>query len=208
MRGFVPTPSPIVDLMVDKLFEGRPPRRGSRLLDPGCGPGAFIDGVLRRCSHNHLEVPQIVGVELDPERAAAAAARFRGVPNVSIVREDFLRPTDRRFDYVIGNPPYVSITSLGEAEKAAFRKEFLTARGRFDLYLLFFEQALRLLAPGGRLVFITPEKFLYVKTAEPLRRLFARLDVRDLLEVHPGLVRSFSRWIAGRVRDVERARGR
>jgi hypothetical protein len=36
---------------------------------------------------------------------------------------------------------------------------------------LFFERALSLLAPGGRLVFVTPEKWEYVETARPLRQL-------------------------------------
>ncbi len=56
---------------------------------------------------------------------------------------------------------------------------YTAARGRFDLYLLFFEQALRELAPGGRLVFITPEKYLYVETAGALRDLLARHHVEE-----------------------------
>ena len=163
--GFVPTPEAIVDLMVAKLFDGKPPSRASTVLDPGCGPGAFEAGIIRWCRRTRAEMPKIVGVESDPERYAEAAGKFRVCDSITIVHEDFLVQTDCRFDYVIGNPPYVSITSLSQSEKAAFRRDFVTARGRFDLYLLFFEQALKLLTPGGRLVFITPEKFLYVKTA-------------------------------------------
>jgi hypothetical protein len=46
--------------------------------------------------------------------------------------------------------------------------------------MLFFEQALRSLAPGGRLVFITPEKYLYVETAGPLRDLLARHHLEEI----------------------------
>ena len=179
--GFVPTPEAIVDLMVAKLFDGKPPSRASTVLDPGCGPGAFEAGIIRWCRRTRAEMPKIVGVESDPERYAEAAGKFRACDSITIVHEDFLVQSDCRFDYVIGNPPYVSITSLSQSEKAAFRRDFVTARGRFDLYLLFFEQGLKLLTPGGRLVFITPEKFLYVKTAESLRRLLGRLDVREIL---------------------------
>ena len=42
------------------------------------------------------------------------------------------------FDYIIGNPPYVPIEGLDEAEKGRYKAAFLTAQGRFDLYLLFF----------------------------------------------------------------------
>jgi len=183
MRGFVPTPDAIVDLMVAKLFDGKPPSRDSSVLDPGCGAGAFVQGIIRWCARHHVEVPEIFGVESDPRRYAEAAAKFRGVRSVTIVNEDFLARSGRRFDYVVGNPPYVAINRLSESERAAFRVEYATARGRFDLYLLFFEQALRLLKAGGRLVFITPEKFLYVKTAEPLRRILGGLGVKEVLLV-------------------------
>ena len=166
--------------MVERLFARREPRQGDRVLDPGCGPGGFIDGILRWCSRHDCEVPHIVGVELDPDRCAEASARFRGSPSVEIVREDFLRPGPRQFNFIIGNPPYVSIAGLSESEKAVYRAGYKTARGRFDLYLLFFEQALSQLREGGRLVFLTPEKFLFVKSGEPLRRILSRLAVEEV----------------------------
>ena len=180
MNGFVPTPSPIVDLMVAKLFGSVEPSLQSILLDPGCGEGEFIAGVLRWCTSRRCAVPKIVGIEADSVRAATAADRFARIPEVEIRHADFLRPLAKRFDYIIGNPPYVPITDLTVAERDSYRRVYATAKGRFDLYLLFFEQALRLLRPDGRLVFITPEKFLYVDTATPLRDLLLRHHVDEL----------------------------
>lgn len=180
MKGFVPTPVEIVDLMVEKLFAGRPPSHRNKLLDPGCGPGAFIDGVLRWAQRNDCPVPEIAGVDSDPKHVRAARRRFAGVPQVTIAHQDFLAPRTDVFEYVVGNPPYVPITGLDADERERYRAAYRTATHRFDLYLLFFEQALRVLAPGGRLVFITPEKFLYVETGEPLRRIFDRYHVSEL----------------------------
>ena len=112
MKGFVPTPAAIVDLMVDKLFRHRPPTPESSLLDPGCGEGEFIGGVIRWCSARGITPPCIVGIEADQHRADIAAARFDGLKNVRILTQDFLHATDLRFDYAIGNPPYVPITRL------------------------------------------------------------------------------------------------
>jgi SAM-dependent methyltransferase len=181
MKGFVPTPAETVDLMVEKLFSGRPPSRKARLLDPGCGPGAFIDGVLRWADRTGCQVPEIVGVDSDPKHVRAARKRFAGISQITIEHDDFLAPRNDLYDYVIGNPPYVPITGLDAAERARYRAAYKTATQRFDLYLLFFEQALQLLAPRGRLVFITPEKFLYVETGEPLRRI---LDAYHVSELH------------------------
>ncbi len=165
--------------MVGKLFAEGPPALGARLLDCGCGDGVFIAGVLRRCRAQGWHAPEIVGVELDPLRAGAARDAFRGHANVTICQQDFLSQRTDHFDYVIGNPPYVSILELSPAERLVYRVAFQTARGRFDLYALFFEQAMRLLRPNGRLVFITPEKFLYVETARPLRELMRSMHVEE-----------------------------
>ena len=180
MKGFVPTPADVVDVMVAKLFAERVPTETSRLLDPGCGDGEFIDGVLRVCAANRWPVPRIVGVELDAARAGHARRRFKGVGCVAIEERDFLTHADGAFDYIIGNPPYVSILELSPGERLAYRAAYRTARGRFDLYVLFFEQALRLAKPAARIVFITPEKFLYVQTAAPLRDLLRASHVAEL----------------------------
>ena len=180
MKGFVETPPAVVDFMVEELFRDKPPTPSSRVLDAGCGNGPFIDGVVRWCERNNLPVPQIVGVELDPDRAQSSRDRFRGKREISIRESDFLAGSFDNFDYVIGNPPYVAITRLSSEEKNRYRERFNGAVGRFDLYLLFFEHAVRALANKGRLVFITPEKFLYVNSASPLRRQLASVSVDRL----------------------------
>lgn len=182
MKGFVPTPPAVVDDMVQRLFDGVAITHDTRLLDPGCGEGAFIEGVLRHCAANNLPIPHIVGIELHPARAAAARARFVGQRQVRIQEADFLlNPPGSPFDLIIGNPPYVSITHLDPDEKAAYRSMFEAATGRFDLYSLFFEQSLRLLKPTGRLVFITPEKYTYVGSTERLRSMLRDRGVSDLI---------------------------
>ena len=181
MRGFVLTPKALVDHMVNLLFEGKTVDSEERLLDPGCGKGAFVEGVLRRCEATGTQLPHVTGVEVNGQLAQEASAQFQGNARVSVIEGDFLRtkPT-RRFNYVIGNPPYVSILQLNEREKKEYRSLYRTATGRFDLYMLFFERALEALEPGGRLVFVTPEKFTYVDSAFSLRTILSHHDVLRL----------------------------
>jgi len=180
MKGFVLTPPQLVDVMVDKLFRKRRPKASDALLDPGCGTGAFIHGVLRWCERNSAQVPRIVGIESDPTLLGEAHSTLGRVSKVSLRLTDFLQPSSDRYDFIIGNPPYVPITGLSPEERERYRRDYYTARGRFDLYLLFFEQALRLLESNGRLVFVTPEKFLYVQTADALRRLLASFAIEEI----------------------------
>ncbi|MFZ0660916.1 MAG: N-6 DNA methylase [Candidatus Binataceae bacterium] len=181
MKGFVPTPGETVDLMVSRLFRDRRPSRDSTVLDPGCGTGAFVEGLLRWCERTRNPIPHIVGIDSNPRHVIVAGRQFAGRREVEIRYGDFLDGgSDEEFDFVIGNPPYVSILELSEDEKARYRSRYIAAQGRFDLYLLFFEQALRRLRAGGRLVFITPEKFLYVETARPLRKIIRQWDVEEI----------------------------
>jgi tRNA1(Val) A37 N6-methylase TrmN6 len=166
--------------MVGRLFRGRPPKPSDDVLEPGCGTGAFIGGIVRWCEEHRKDVPHLVGVESDPRLAGEAKEAFRGRHEVETRQRDFLPQPTERFNFVIGNPPYVSILGLTESEKQDFRATYETAQGRFDLYLLFFERALKILKPEGRMVFITPEKFLYVDTAAPLRRLLSMFQIDEI----------------------------
>ena len=180
MKGFVPTPVNTVELMVEQLFRHATPERESTILDPGCGDGGLIRGIVDWCEGRRLPLPRIVGVERDPLLAAAARSLFARYPCIKIVTGDFLAAKPMRYHFLIGNPPYVPITGITGAERTQYRSRFESASGRFDLYLLFFEQALESLHPGGRLVFITPEKFLYVESARPLRRRLGQKRVEEI----------------------------
>ncbi|MGA8664796.1 MAG: hypothetical protein WB809_07015 [Thermoplasmata archaeon] len=125
--------------MVEKLFDGRPPAKREVVLDPGCGRGEFIDGVVRWCDQHGVEPPSIVGVENDPHHWAPAHDRFLGRGFVKIRRRDFLKPDAGKYEFIIGNPPYVPITELTPEERESYRKAgYTTASGRMDLYMLFF----------------------------------------------------------------------
>lgn len=180
MKGFVPTPRETVDTMVELVFRGRSPKADDAVLDPGCGTGEFIDGVIRWCQRRRLPLPRITGIESDPRHLPDLRTKYDRLPAIRIEHADFLTEGRTAYDYIVGNPPYVPITGLSEAERARYRVRYATARGRFDLYLLFFEEALRRLAPGGRLVFITPEKYLYVETGGPLRELLGHRHVEEI----------------------------
>lgn len=180
LRGYVQTPEKVVNHMVAKLFKDKPPKAADRVLDAGCGKGEFIEGIILWCKKHNNPVPKIVGVESDEELALASKRRFAYNAEVSIRKDDFLTTPDDKYPYIISNPPYASILEISEKEKTVYKSIFATAVGRFDLYLLFFEKSLKLLEEDGRLAFITPEKYIYVETAKPLRMMLARMQVREI----------------------------
>jgi type I restriction-modification system DNA methylase subunit len=64
------------------------------------------------------------------------------------------------FDVVIGNPPYVSATTLRNKDKVYYKTNFKSAKGRLDTYGLFTEKSIVLLKDNGYASLIVPNKFL------------------------------------------------
>lgn len=180
MKGQVLTPPHIVKMMIAKLFKKRKPRPNDQVLDAGCGDGAFIRGILEWCHQNDLRPPKITGVELDSQILQRARKSLKNHKTVTLVNRDFLLNDFAPCSYIVCNPPYVRVENIDESKKTIYRENFSTATNRFDLYMLFFEKALRCLAPLGRLVFITPEKFEYTLTSRPLRALMTSYHVAEI----------------------------
>ncbi|MBI4632427.1 MAG: Eco57I restriction-modification methylase domain-containing protein [Deltaproteobacteria bacterium] len=81
------------------------------------------------------------------------------------------------FDVVIGNPPYVRVQTLNQTDKdqAVWLKNNYAsaAKGNYDLYVVFVERGLQLLASQGQLAYILPHKFFNAQYGQPLRKLVA-----------------------------------
>lgn len=88
-------------------------------------------------------------------------------------------------DFVIGNPPYIRLEDLPIHRAGLYRKAFLTMRGRADLYVAFFEAALRQLNEGGVCAFICADRWMRNQYGAELRRLVtSEFSVEFLIEMH------------------------
>ena len=89
------------------------------------------------------------------------------------------------FDCIIGNPPYIRVQELNKwaPEECQFYKyRYESAKkGNYDIYVVFTERCLELLAPEGMLGFIMPHKFWQAKYGAGLRKIIA--DGRHLQAV-------------------------
>lgn len=88
-------------------------------------------------------------------------------------------------DFVLGNPPYVRVESIPESQNTQYRQLFPTMRGRADLYVGFYEAALRQLNAGGVCAFICAHRWMMNQYGETLRRYISEgFAVETLLEMH------------------------
>lgn len=199
-RGAVFTRSEVVDFILDLAgYTPDKPLHEQRLLEPSFGGGDFLLPVVERLlaawrGHGGGGSPfealreAIRAVELHRDTfrstrralveylmtsdiAAQAASRLA---DAWLVQGDFLlAPLEGRFDYVVGNPPYVRQELIPEALLREYRVRYATIYDRADLYVPFIERSLSLLAPGGSLGFICADRWMKNRYGAPLRKLVA-----------------------------------
>lgn len=174
-RGAFFTPPEISRFIAQWAIRGP----GDTVLEPSCGEASFLLAAgdrLRDLTGGARASGRLFGVELHAASAAAAAAllRQRGL-TADIETSDFFDVApDRRYDAVIGNPPYVRYQQFAGAARAkgleAALAEGVRLTGLASAWAPFVVHAARFLKPGGRLGLVLPAELLTVKYAAPVRR--------------------------------------
>ncbi|MBX2914690.1 MAG: Eco57I restriction-modification methylase domain-containing protein [Cyclobacteriaceae bacterium] len=86
------------------------------------------------------------------------------------------------FDIVIGNPPYLRIQGIRDSNPElanALTKEYKSASGSFDLYVVFVERSLRLINQHGLVNFIMPTKWTNAAFGAGLRQVISEKNAAN-----------------------------
>ena len=148
------TPSVITEFVVNLL--GLEEGGTGDVLEPSCGAGAFLNAIPKSYS--------TTAIEMMNEASAVARLCF---PHARVLQEntlEVLHELEGRFDYVIGNPPFMSMKHTPELvgfEVARFL-------GKAEWYFL--ELAFQALRPGGYCAFIVPDGILGNSKDQPGRK--------------------------------------
>jgi len=182
--GAVSTPVDVVRFMID--VSGIKRWEGLSVLEPGCGFCSFTREIY--CDHPKNE---FWGVEVNEKVYEVISRLF---PCFNIVFGDFLLwQTDKRFDLVIGNPPYGIPGSrrypirVPEETREMYRRLFETAKGKYNMYGYFIEKGVKLLKEGGRLVYIVPSTFMILDEFSKLREFLSRTGELDIYYLGRGI---------------------
>ncbi len=193
------TPSTIAKFM-SSMFEDF--SHHVRILDPGAGAGvlfaALVETLISR-NDRPLSI-EVVAYETDTavlpfltetvKRCEALCASigiyFRGMVRnedfvsvaISETRESLFDASDRRFTHVILNPPYRKINGRTAMSKRLYAAGLEVA----NMYAAFVWLSLRLLAPGGEIVAITPRSFCNGPYFRKFRVAF--LKMANLKHIH------------------------
>jgi SAM-dependent methyltransferase len=164
------TPDELVDLVVDRTIDhtfaaraGSGRDRPVRVLDPACGDGRFLVAAARRLRALGRDA-RLTGVDVDPRAVAAA-----DVPGAELITADALALDwgRRRFDVIVGNPPFLSQMSASTTRGGASRH----GGGPYaDAAAEFLALAIRLAEPDdGRVGLVLPQSILASRDAGPVR---------------------------------------
>jgi type I restriction-modification system DNA methylase subunit len=198
--GVYYTPPEVVRLIVELTLapQSSCTNRAPTILDIACGAGEFLLEAFRfQCTrHGNAAARRSVrGVDIDPGAVESARRRLqeidRAFPAANIRAGDALEEEPLAagtIDAIVGNPPYVNIRQLAKATSPErmqrLRERFCTARGNFDLYVLFIERALELLRPGGRCGLIVPNKWATLDYARPCREvLLSQTTIEHVIDL-------------------------
>lgn len=155
-RGQYFTANPRVQGVLGSLIRGQ----CGVLLEPSAGAGHLVAWV-----EQHRPGLRIEAVDVDP-----AASRVCRAP---VAKRDFFvfaGGRDGMYAAVLGNPPYVAWKAVEASTRVSAAGVKERYSGKANLYYLFIDRCIDLLAPGGELVFIVPKEWLYASSAAPLRR--------------------------------------
>lgn len=200
-KGVIYTPVTVVQ----KLIEISQVTPFDTILEPSCGHGAFIFGLLDHAKRawglsgkalltwfttkvTAVDISETAVAELRElltayfalEHQYTTEAKFHNV----FVADTLFHAFPQRFNLCIGNPPYVRTQNLDEPYLSEVRARYTTcAKGNVDLYYAFIEMAGEVAA---RVAFITPNSFLSNASAKKLRalmepRLTTLIDFKEKL---------------------------
>ena len=126
LRGGYYTPPQIATFLLQWGMSGL---LHADILEPSCGDGVFIE----QMQNLNMNFTSFIGVELDSDEAAKASAI--NLHDTEILNHDFHEfclSTDKRFDLIIGNPPFIRYQYYDESLQSLAANIFKKAKLKYS----------------------------------------------------------------------------
>lgn len=180
------TPDFIIDFIINEIQ----PKEKETNLDPSCGCGAFLVGLvdyykrtfskpIRKIVKENIFGSDILEYNIHRTKLiltiyALQNGEYLIDSDFNLYRQDSLRASWKtRYDNIVGNPPYVKFQDLSVENRNYLAKHWTTVEGgTFNLYFAFFELGYKLLKQTGKLGYITPNNYFTSLSGEALRKYF------------------------------------
>ena len=180
---------------------------GKKILENSCGDGNILVVVVQRyideCVAKGLSrtkiknglAKDIYGFEIDGKQYEKCILNLNEVlkcnnintVNWKIYKEDFLCwKEDVKFQFVVGNPPYITYSELNEIDQQYVKNNFKTCiKGKFDYCYAFIEKSLKALDINGKMSYLIPSSIFKTVFGYNLRTYMKPyiVEIRDYTQV-------------------------
>lgn len=183
-EGQVFTPQGIVITILDEVgYKGKKTLEKT-IMEPSFGEGVFLIQIIERIINEAKKQGKtnedicailknnVFGIEKDKVLYSTTINRLNALLQVygidkldwssNLINGDTLKEYINfldKFDYVVGNPPYIRIHNIDEETRNIISK-FKFSTGTTDMYIMFYEMSLDMLNNTGKIGFITPNSFM------------------------------------------------
>lgn len=189
--GQTPTPIEYVNTLLD-YANYKSDIVGKKVLENSCGDGNILveivrryilDGRRKKLSDEEIRkgmLNDIVGYDVDSKAISTAVYRLNSLCfdlNIqpihwNIKQMDYLKQDLYEYDFIIGNPPYVTYHDLSFEQRLYLKDKYQSCKnGRFDYSYAFIEKSINALSKNGTLSYIVPFSIFRNKYAEVLRKM-------------------------------------
>ena len=164
---------------------------GKRIVENSCGEGNILYAIVARYidslkgqSTEYIRQGlehDIIGFDIDEDCCEKAKAKLDelaneyGIINVKwniACIDTLLLKVDQEYDFVVGNPPYISYRDLDTQRREYLRENFNSCKvGAFDYCYAFIEHGLTSLKPDGKMIYLIPSSIFKNVHGKKLREL-------------------------------------
>ena len=171
---------------------------GKKIIENSCGDGSILKEVVRRyiedCLKTGISKAEIEkGLSNDIYAIEYDELQYKKcIKNLDIIVKEYqldkikwkniknedalLKFYEGKFDYVVGNPPYIKYKSLSLKDREYIRDNFETCKkGKFDYCYAFIESSIKALKSGGKMAYLIPSSIF--------KNVFAN-ELRDFIKPH------------------------
>ena len=171
LRGAFYTPPDIADFILKWALRDNANRD---ILEPSCGDGVFLNQI-KAAGYPYNS---IYAIELDEkESAKAKAIKLKKCTVETKEFHKFCNTTNKRFDLVIGNPPFIRYQYFNKTQQheasVIFDRADLKYSKLTNSWVSFIVGSSLLLKESGKIGFVVPAEILQVSFAQALRKYLA-----------------------------------
>lgn len=198
LRGGYYTPLPIAELLSKWVLVNG----ATTILEPSCGDGVFLQALYTQTAtatplpQISIEAVEIVAEEVAKTELRSAKLRNAGV-NVQVIQHDIFSwlgdgNSEREWDAIIGNPPYIRYQYFGKEQQdlaeQLFKRANVPFSRRTNAWVPLVIASVIHLKPGGCLAMVLPAELLHIHHASGLRQLLEQemetitlIDIREMV---------------------------